>query len=229
MVKRIKGSTDRNELEENSIEYNDVDINYKKFKKFLLYGKSFLPFFISHHPECLYFKGHTIGSKKVKLCIGCFVGYPAAIISIFIINIIQLHEIISLGFIFFLSMILMSTFTLSLLNLTKNKIIKIIQKGFIGVGASFLIYWIMFLPNAPRINFIISFITLNLLITIFNLYHVYGIIRICYKCEYSFNWGICPGFISIRSRMERYKLPNFLLKMAAFSDRILHRKIAGKK
>jgi hypothetical protein len=221
----MKCNRESPELEQSSEDYKKQSVEeYGRRKRIFLYGKAFLPFLISHHPECTYFKGHTIEYKKFKLCIGCFVGYPTAIISITIINIIKIHEVIPLGIIFFLSIILLSTFILSLLNLIKNKKIKIIQKALIGIGAALLIHWIMLLPNTISINFIISIFTVNILLIIFNLYHVYGIWSVCYNCEYSFNWGVCPGFNSIRCRMKNYNLPNFLLNLAPYSRKIENKK-----
>jgi len=59
----------------------------------LLTLKSFFPLFLSHHPECKHFKGHTIKVGKVRLCIGCFIGYPSAILGIFLIYVIDLKSI----------------------------------------------------------------------------------------------------------------------------------------
>ena len=98
------------------IEYNHNRDDNKKFrlnhsseqkpgniKKFLLYSKSFLPFFLSHHPECESFKEHTINLGRVKLCIGCFISYPTAIFAFFLIRILNLHFLFSTQPFFILS------------------------------------------------------------------------------------------------------------------------------
>jgi len=201
-----------------------------KLLKSLLYGKSFLPLFLSHHPECEIFgKSHTINIGKLRFCIGCFVGYPAAFIALFLINILNLNNSILYQFFLTFSIIFLATFILSPLNLTKNKKIKITQKTFIGIGAALLYSWIMGLPNPARTNYNIAFIVLYILITILNIYHAYGFLNNCYKCESPFDWGRCPGFKSIRNNMEKYGLFNFLIYLDEFSYKLIEKRENKKK
>ena len=196
-----------------------------KFLKFLLYGRSFLPLLSAHHPECEKFsKSHTINLGKVRFCIGCFVGYPAAFIALYLINILKLTSSILYPFFFITSIIFLATFILSPLKLTKNKKIKITQKIFIGIGAALLYSWIVGLPNPARTNSSIAFIVLYLLISILNVYHALGFLNACYTCETPFDWGRCPGFKSIRNNMEKYGLLNFLIDLEDFSYKLIERR-----
>lgn len=160
----------------------------------LAYFKVFKPILLSHHPNCDRFKNHIIKIGNLKFCIGCFIGYPSAIISIFII--FFLKSIIQIESIFFLwiGIIFLSFFVLSPFNLTKIKFIKIIQKALIGIGAAFLFWWIWTLPNSFFDNFMLYLIIFGIILTILNLYHAYGFFRVCKKCNYSLNWKNCPGF-----------------------------------
>jgi hypothetical protein len=203
--------------------------NRSKVKKFLLYGNSFLPFFLSHHPECESFKGHTLNFGKIKLCIGCFIGYPTAFIAFLLIRVFDISGFFYSPFFFVLSIIFLGTFFLSLLQLTRNKKIKIIQKFLIGLGAALLFNWIMKRPNSYRVNSRIAFITFYILLVFLNSYHAYGILGSCYKCSTPFNWGMCPGFYTIRERIRENRLDNFLLKFDDFSRKLLVRRAKNKK
>jgi len=198
-------------------------------RKSLLYGKSFIPFFLSHHPECENFKGHTLKCGKIKLCIGCFIGYPTAIITLLLLRIFDKNEFFNSDLFFVLSMIFLGTFFLSPLNLTKNKAVKIIQKFLIGLGAALLFNWIMGRSYSKSVNIGTAFITFYVIIIVLNIYHAYGILGSCYKCETPFNWGMCSGFCTIRERMKKNDLDNFLLKFENFSHRILERRSKKKK
>ena len=33
----------------------------------------------------------------------------------------------------------------------------------------------------------------------------------CKKCESQFKWSQCPGFETIRNKLEKYDLPNFIM------------------
>ncbi len=194
--------------------------NRGKLKKLILYGKSFLPFFLSHHPECEKFKNHVIKCGNQGLCIGCFIGYPTAFLAFMIFRILNISNIISSNSIIIISLIFLTTFFLSPLNLIKGKRLKILQKFIIGIGAALLFYWIMELPNSRKTNLLIGFIILNFLLTSLNLYHVYGFLKTCYKCESPFDWGNCTGFCAIRERMEKYNLKNILINLERFSYRL---------
>ncbi len=197
---------------------------YGKIKKLLLNIKSFLPFFFSHHPECEKFKEHTINVGKIKLCIGCFIGYPTAIGALFLIRILNLYLLFSTQPFFFLSVVLLGTFFLSPLKLTENKKIKIIQKFLIGIGAAMLFNWIMERPYSFKVNIRTAFIVFYILLVILNLHHVYGILSSCYMCKTPFSWGRCAGFSNIRAKMEKNGLNNFLLKFENFSSKLLEKR-----
>jgi hypothetical protein len=191
-----------------------------RLKRSLLYTVSFLPFFLSHHPECANFKEHTLNFGTKRFCIGCFIGYPTGLMTFIIFSIFDISKLISSLSIIIISLTCLATFFLSPLNLVKNKKLKIFQKFIIGVGAALLIYWILELPNSRSVNLRITFIALNILLTVLNLYHVYGILKTCYKCECPFDWGNCSGFCSIRDRMENHNLNNLLLNFGNLSNRL---------
>jgi len=152
------------------------------------------PLILSHHPDCDKFKNHTFKIRKSKLCIGCFVGYPTAILGILIIWVSNLLNLFVSVHFLSIGISLLSSFILSPLKLTKIKSIKIIQKLLIGIGAAFMFWGVWSLPNPFAFNFLLFFFTFGILIIILNGYHVYGLYRICKKCEYSFDWDACPGF-----------------------------------
>lgn len=209
---------------------NDSEDKRGNFRKFLLYIRSFAPFLIAHHPECDKFKkNHTINIGKYSFCIGCFVGYSAALITYFTIKILNLNNAIPNQILFILSLIFIATFILSPLKLTKIKVIKIIQKILIGVGAAFLLIWILNLPNPELTNKIISMFVLNALVGVLNLYHAVSFFSKCNKCDTPFNWGNCLGFKSITDNFKKFKLNNFLLKMADYSKRVLEKKELKKQ
>lgn len=151
------------------------------------------PLLLRHHPLCEKFEGHTFRIKGIDFCIGCFIGYPTATISIITLPFTGLFNILTHTDLLIISIIFLSSFLLSLFGLTKRKSIKIISKISIGVGAGFLFWSIFNSPNPYSVNFIIFGITFIILLSILNAYHGYGTYRICKKCEYKADWNKCPG------------------------------------
>ncbi len=158
---------------------------------------------LSHHPDCEKFgKNHTINFGKYKFCIGCFVGYPTAIISILLIHYLNLLDLFSSIFLLIISFILISSIILSPVGLTKIKSIKIIQKFLIGLGSAFLFWYIWTMPNDFFINLIYFILVFGMLLLLLNMYHGYGLMKTCKKCEYSMDWNNCPGFEKISNCLK---------------------------
>ena len=189
-----------------------------------LYFKSFAPLLLSHHPQCDKFKNHTLNIKNVKLCIGCFIGYPSAILSLIFIITFNLNQIIAPIFFLLFGLTFLSTFILSPLHLTEHKFIKIIQKALIGNGAILILYWIIALPNPIDINIFIMYITGWGIFTVMNAYHVLGNMYKCYKCETPLDWNNCGGFEGVKTKMEQYNLKNIFENMDEFSQNLLKKK-----
>lgn len=163
---------------------------------------------LSHHPKCENFSNHTLRIGRYHLCIGCFIGYPTAIIEIVILSFLNLLIAFDPFILITWSMILLGTFILSPLHLTKFKSVKKVQKFLIGSGAAFLFWGIFSFDNPLFINFFIFLATFIVLLGFLNGYHAYGFLKTCKKCSYSSNWKNCPGFEDISNYLNAHDLPN---------------------
>ena len=192
-----------------------------KLMRFLLYFASLGPFLLSHHPECAKYQGHTIRIGKLGLCIGCFIGYPTAIISIILIGAFNLNHIIPVEYFLYFGIAFLASFILSPVGLTKVKFIKITQKILIGLGAALIYWWILALPNSREVNALITFYFLSITVSLLNIYHIYGFYRTCKKCETPYNWEKCDGFKFTKSISEKHHLINIFEGMDDFSRNII--------
>ena len=100
---------------------------------------------LSHHPLCSQYQDHTLNFSKIRLCIGCFIGYPSALISI-LLGFYFIYPAISQKiYLLFFGIFLFLFQLLSLTKLTEIKPIKIIQKFLMGfvVGQVLVVsyYW----------------------------------------------------------------------------------------
>ncbi|MGQ4876424.1 MAG: hypothetical protein ACP6IY_20360 [Promethearchaeia archaeon] len=182
----------------------------KKFYLYLLYFKCFLPIILRHHPECSKFKGHTLNIGKYGLCIGCFVGYPTAILSAIIMGIINIEKYLSIEILFILSASFLGTYFLSPLNLTRWKKIKIAQKFCLGLGFAFLFWAITSLSTSFVNKIFLYFGIFGTIFFLLNVQHAYSFYKSCKKCETPFAWSKCNGFKSIRENFEKYEINNIL-------------------
>ena len=178
-------------------ETSHLDIEPKKMKKVLHDLKILKPLLLGHHPPCEQFNDHVIKIGKTPFCIGCFIGYPTAIIGIILMGVFDLGRFFDLNSSLFFGIVFLSSIILSPLKLTKNKKIKMAQKLIIGIGSSFLFWWIWMLPNPFFLNFLIFVAIFGIILTILNFIHLNGFNKICRKCNFNQNWRICPAFKEI--------------------------------
>ncbi len=199
-------------------------------KDLFLYLISFIPIMISHHPECERFKAHVFHCGRVKLCVGCFIAYPTGVLALTLFFFIRLDKIFSPLMLLFLAFIFNAFTLLSLTGLTRNKIIKSVQKGAIAVGVAFLLTWIKAIPLSISLSTKITF-SLSIIVVflgVYNFKHVFTFLNTCYHCPFIFQWWRCPGFTSMREKWEVHGLPNVLVSMEGFSARMKERREKGK-
>ena len=176
-------------------------------KKLYLYIKCVRPILLSHHPNCEKFgNNHTINIGKYRFCIGCYVGYPTAILGIIILYFSGLLRVFNSDLLFYTALILLSSFILSPLKLTDFKAIKIIQKALIGLGSSFLFWWVFTMPYIIYIRVMIFLLVFGFLITLLNIYHGLNLYMTCKKCEYELDWQNCPGLEEVFNCFKKYNL-----------------------
>jgi hypothetical protein len=196
----------------NSFDKKEKD-NQKKQKEenrysLLDYIKSLKPLIFRHHPYCEKFEDHTFSVKGVSFCIGCFIGIPSAIIGVVLIYFLNLFLTLESGVLFIIGLILMSTFLLSPLKLTKYQPVKFAQKILFNLGAAFIFWWVIYLPNPLLYNLLFGFFVYMTAITFLNVYHTFSIFRKCKKCEFEMDWESCPGFKDIMDYINENELPN---------------------
>ncbi|MFX1573336.1 MAG: hypothetical protein ACFFB0_11355 [Promethearchaeota archaeon] len=182
--------------------------NIRLIQKLILYIRSLKPIILSHHPNCKEFKEHTFKIGKYRFCIGCFIGYPVAIMGVLLIFFLNLISVMGSTLLFTTGIILMSTFLLSPLKFTRIKVIKIVQKILFNLGGAFLFWWIFTLPNHFFINFLLFFLIFGIALALVNAYHAFSLYRTCKKCEFSLDWENCPGFKLLFEYCKANNLPN---------------------
>ncbi len=198
-------------------------------KESLLYIVCLLPIFLSHHPDCKKFKNHTFKIGEIRLCVGCFVAYPVGIISMLFFNYIKLDQELPAHWILTLSGLCMSTTALSFTALIEIKPIKVFQKATIPIGVAFFLIWIRTLSLSKEAKVYLAMSTIGIVLLLFNLKHMYGILKSCYYCETTFAWSTCEGFERIRMRMEKFHIENLFAGFDALAQNLEKRKQAGKK
>jgi len=138
---------------------------------------------LAHHPDCPPFRTHTFSIRSVRFCIGCFIGYPAAIAGIFLGYFIirfgsqTLLPVGLVGVAFYLSQML------SFWKVAEKKPVKILQKCMIGLGSGFLVITAFMVTELWGIWHIIVIVSLVSALGLpVGLLHLLKTSRICKQC-----------------------------------------------
>jgi hypothetical protein len=83
-----------------------------------------------------------------------------------------------------------------------------IQKSLIGLGASFLFWWIWTITNMFLINLLLFIGIFGGILIVFYGYHAYNFLSTCKKCEFLQQWDKCPGFADHVKYLKKNNLPN---------------------
>lgn len=161
------------------------------------------PILLSHHPNCTAFSNHVYNLGRYKLCIGCFTYYPTVVVTIlFILTFFNL-TLTNISVMFILSFMFFIPIVLNILGLTNHKVLKILTKISIGIGAGMLIVSTVLLP-------IFLFIKISILIQIHFITGAIAYIRAkhvkerCLECEFEGNWDHCPAMKPIMDRLYEH-------------------------
>ncbi len=155
--------------------------------------KSVAPMIISHHPPCEMYKNHTINIGRLKLCIGCFIGYPSAVLTIILTKILYDRNSFNLIPILIIGIIFSLVQLLSLTSLPEFKSIKIIQKFLIGVGSGFIIIFLYIIIDISELfKLILIFIAISILVLPIGILHYRTSLKTCENCTIKKIPGKCP-------------------------------------
>ncbi|WP_457916864.1 hypothetical protein [Candidatus Lokiarchaeum ossiferum] len=169
--------------------------------KIRLHLRALRPILLSHHPLCETFSNdmHTFKIGHRKLCIGCFITYPTALVFYLIGSLSGLFNIFTTPQLWYFGFGLCGIYLFSILGLTKTKKIKMITKFLIGCGIAFCVAAIWSLSHPIRLRLIVIGIYFLIGHAFINTMRLLDIYRTCHKCEYDCDWQRCPGMSSILS------------------------------
>ncbi len=138
----------------------------------------------SHHPPCNKYRTHTFQIRYYNFCIGCFIGYPAAVGGIILSTWLYLSQSISLFLLLGIGILCYLTFLLSFSKYSEIKWVKIAQKFAIGLGSGFILVFIFFIFEVWIIfKIIIGFGFFVALLQPIRTFHKAKLIAVCNACQ----------------------------------------------
>jgi hypothetical protein len=178
-------------------DWNPIDI-----KKDALLVKSLYPLITSHSPDCTTFEGEFFSIGRVKLCVGCFLSYPLAIL--FVVLYLVFGNVLGIPFYFYILFgAVFGLFQLlNLLNISNLRVSKIIVKLCLGIGLGMITIGIFTIPIHLIFRILIFIVGMSMARSIAG-FRLYRIEKICKKCPQYDNWYYCDGFKVVTCKLEK--------------------------
>ena len=147
----------------------------------------------SHHPPCPRYDSHTLNVGKIRLCIGCFIGYPSGVLAGLLGSWLFLSDLVSLQALFWIGTVLFTAFLLSFTSWTAWKPLKIMQKFSVGTGGGFILSVAFFSVDWILIyRLALVWGVAMLLLTPVGILHYWGFKKTCRGCPYHEDLKNCP-------------------------------------
>lgn len=155
------------------------------------------PFLLAHHPSCDTFSNHTLNIRGWKLCLGCFVIYPSAIISLALLFFLQdLHSIDYLmAFYIALAMFGINSIRKIIYKDNLPKSVQVVFRVILGISLASMLYSIWLAPQPEQYYLIALFLAIAIGYNIFNSKKM---LKTCKECDQYQNFPKCEGLNNIK-------------------------------
>jgi hypothetical protein len=160
--------------------------------------KALLPFLLSHHPLCSFYKDDTYALFGRRFCLGCSITYPTAILVAVLVLVTGIYRLFPEP-IFHQSLLLAFSVLLGVVHMVKyrNRFkglkMRVAVKAALGFSIAGSVVWILTFPtNWPVV--LLFFILFLVLFSFMGTFRLYYFQRICAGCIYHGDWDLCFGF-----------------------------------
>ena len=155
------------------------------------------PFLLAHHPSCEYFSHHIIDFRGWKLCMGCFVIYPTAIITLMVMYL--LSEFITLDYLAAF-VVALTMFGINAIRkiVFKDRLAKNIQVCFrvvLGLSLAFMLVSMWLAPRPEQYYLIAMFLAVAIG---YNLLNGGRMLKTCKECQNYPEFPGCEGLTYIK-------------------------------
>ena len=128
-----------------------------------------------------------------RLCLGCLLSYPLALITVIALWMLNAEGSVHLGLIFAAGLLLASFQLFSLLGHANEKWMKTAVKTSLGLGMGCGIYVVLNLPVHVILRWLVFVFLAGCVGALFYL-RIRNMKKRCSRCEWNGDWVRCPGF-----------------------------------
>ena len=179
-----------------------------KFRRILRHLRTFCRdldhFLLSHHLDCKYFRSHYFVFGNIKLCKGCLLDIPIFLATVLLFSSFFSTSLSCKTYIL-VGIALISINIVNILCKTRQiTFLRLLAKIGLGAGFGFIFIGIFTL----KVHIILRvFLFLNVygaINSIFGLYRMNSIQKVCRECVYKADWKNCDGFRKIYRRLKEH-------------------------
>ena len=169
----------------------------RSFRHPILLLRTLSPFSLAHHPSCEQFSGHCVEIRGRRLCIGCFIGFPATFIALAVIvyaSYLGVMRLVLLDALLLGVVIEGVLFLVKMVHHAKRVSARVAIKIAQATGIAFLLYAPISMPWSIGAKIVAVFVVWMTLNTLMSAQRMYETGKTCEACDYKARWSKCPGF-----------------------------------
>ena len=155
------------------------------------------PFLLAHHPSCDKFSHHTLNYRGWKLCMGCFIIYPSAIITLAMLFFLQNLHSIDYLIAFYIALVMFGINSIRKIVFKDNlpKKVQIVFRIILGISLAYILYSIWLAPQPEQYYLIGMFLAIAIG---YNLFNSKKMLKTCKECEQYPEFPKCEGLRNIK-------------------------------
>ena len=160
-------------------------------------------FLLAHHPSCEYFSNHTLNFRGWRLCLGCFVIYPSAIISLAVLSVLLNYLNFDYLAMFIGSVIFFGINLIRKIVFKDNlqKRFQIVFRVILGISLALVLTAIWLAPQTHRLYIMSLFLAIAIG---YNVYNGKKYLNTCKACSQYPDFPKCEGLASQDKNGESY-------------------------
>ena len=155
------------------------------------------PFLLAHHPSCESFSNHTLNIRGWRLCLGCFVIYPSAIVSLLVLFVLLNYFAFDYMAMFIGSVIFFGINLIRKIVFKDNlqKRTQVVFRMILGLSLAFILTAIWLAPPTQRLYIILLFLSIAIG---YNLFNSKKMLKTCKECSRYPEFPKCEGLNDVK-------------------------------
>lgn len=155
------------------------------------------PFLLAHHPSCDIFSNHILNIRGRRLCLGCFIIYPSAVIALVLLFLLSDYHTYDYLIAFYMALAMFGINSIRKIIYRDNlpKRVQVVFRVVLGISLASIMYSIWLAPRPEQYMVIGLFLAVAIG---YNLFNSKKMLKTCKECCHYPQFPKCEGLNNIK-------------------------------